>query len=99
MKDSIVIIILLMFNVLFLIVGYILGKVTKNHGVYNTRPKSFFDSNHEDNVSNKILIDNTKVVTDIKTDSLEKKYDQLGTKVQSTENISSAIDKLKNMKG
>lgn len=95
---NILIVVLLFMNLLFLLVGYILGKLTKNDGVYNTRPKSFFDNN-KDPISTKIAIDDTKVVTDIKTDNLEKKYDQLGTTVQSTENISSAINKLKNMKG
>lgn len=46
-----------------------------------------------------IEIDSRKVVTDIKTDGLEKKYDTLGEVKQSTENIGSSINKLKNLRG
>jgi|LakMenE27Jul10ns_1017307.scaffolds.fasta_scaffold00295_2 hypothetical protein len=98
MQDNKLFIILVCINILFLLIGYILGKIANNNGVIQNKPKSFFD---KESISDnqKITIDNSKVVTEIKTDNLEKKYDQLGTTTQSTENISSAINKLKNMKG
>lgn len=45
-----------------------------------------------------IKIDETKVVISSNTDSLEKKYNQLGEIKNSDENVSSSIDKLKNIK-
>ena len=98
MQENSVFYILICLNILFFLCGYSLGKLNNSTGVYNSKPKSFFDKS-EDNIGQKITIDSSKVITDIKTDSLEKKYDQLGTTVNSDENISSAINKLKNMKG
>ena len=60
------------------------------------RPKNFFDDKVVNN--KKISIDSTKVVTDIKTDNLEKKYESLGEFKQSEDNISGSISKLKNLK-
>jgi hypothetical protein len=77
--------------------GYVLAKIGQNNGVYNTKPKSFFDQNTL--TATQINIDDKKYVTNIDTDGLEKKYTQLGEKKESTEKIDSAINKLKNMKG
>jgi hypothetical protein len=98
MQENKLFIILVCINILFILIGYILGKITNNNGVIQNKPKSFFEKEII-NDNQKITIDNSKVVTEIKTDNLEKKYDQLGTTVESNENISSAINKLKNMKG
>jgi hypothetical protein len=43
-------------------------------------------------------IDDTKVVVNIKTDGLEKKYDQLGEVSKTEDSISSSVDKLKNLR-
>lgn len=45
-----------------------------------------------------VSIDETKVVTNINTDNLVKKYEELGDKTVSNDNISGSISKLKNMK-
>lgn len=47
---------------------------------------------------NKITIDESKYVTDIKTSGMEKKYENLGETKVSEENIESSINKLKNIK-
>ena len=96
-----IVLILLSLNILFLLIGYIIGRIHGFSGVSDIKPKSFFTKEKEQqgSVLNKIDIDTKRVVTDIKTNNLEKKYDQLGTTTQSNENISSAINKLKNMKG
>jgi len=44
-------------------------------------------------------IDETKVVVAIKTDNMEKKYENLGDVKKSEENITGSINKLKNLKG
>lgn len=94
--NNIVVIILILTHIIFFFMGYILAKIDQNNGVFNTKPKSFFDQNHMDT---KVSIDDKKYVVNISTDGLEKKYTQLGETKESSEKIDSAINKLKNMKG
>ena len=46
-----------------------------------------------------ISIDDKKYVVAIDTKGIEKKFDTISTTKQSEENISDAVNKLKNMKG
>jgi hypothetical protein len=90
---------LLAIGVCLFLIGYFYGLSKIGNGVSNLvidRPKNFFGHNVTKN--NKISIDNTKVVTDIKTDNLEKKYESLGEIKNSEDNISESINKLKNLK-
>lgn len=91
-----------MINFITFSIGYIFGKLTNNTiiGVSNTsqKPIGFFDKSQKENKT-KISIDDSKFIADITTDNLEKKYTSLGDTKTSTENISSSISKLKNMKG
>lgn len=101
----IILLLLIVGYIIVFIVGYILGKLSVGNGVYNitdTNQKIVSSSNSKNITSiptNKVSIDDTKVVIDIKTSNLEKKYDSLGDIKQTNENISSSINKLKNMKG
>jgi hypothetical protein len=52
----------------------------------------------EKNISSAISIDDSKFVTDIKTDGMEKKYSSIAETKTSSEDISGSISKLKNMK-
>lgn len=64
--------------------------------------QSFFDKQRASKKEDKrkqISIDDTKVVLDIKTDNLEKKFDKLGTNSKSKNDIKSSINKLKSMRG
>jgi hypothetical protein len=91
---------LLSIGACFFLIGYLLGKRSVE-GVSNSvnRPTSFFDSGKQsENKVAKIKIDDAKYVTEIKTDGMEKKYDQLGDVKQSAENITNSINKLKNLK-
>jgi phosphate/sulfate permease len=97
-QTSLIIIVLVILCVFGILIGYILGRISTEKGVSNTKPKSFFDKEHEKK-EDKISIDDTKYVIDIKTTGLEKKYSSLGDKKESDENIESSINKLKNMKG
>lgn len=98
---------IIILNIIVLIVGYLLGKShNTNSIIYQNNHKTDTGSISKKNTStkrksniNKINIDETKVVTKIVTDNLEKKYDDLTESKESDENISSAISKLKNMKG
>lgn len=95
-------IVLLILNLFSFTFGLILGRLWASSSVYNTveKPRSFLQKNNNESKFNKekINIDNKKIVLDIKTGGMEKKYDNLGEVKQSSENISSSVDKLKQMK-
>ena len=92
-------IVLLILNLFSFAFGLILGRLWGSSSVYtNTeKPKSFLQKNNELN-KEKIGIDDKKIVLDIKTSGMEKKYENLGEVKQSSENISSSVDKLKQLK-
>jgi hypothetical protein len=87
--------ILCIININSFLIGYLFGYKFSNNGVNHNKPKSFFDENKK---SNTLSIDEKKVVVNIETDGLEKKYDSLGDTKTSDENISGSINKLKKMK-
>ena len=94
----IVIIAIISYFIVF-ILGLIIGLFWVNRGVSNT-VNTFrrSGSNNPSSTNSSITIDTSKVVTDIKTDGMEKKYQSIGDTKQSSENISNSIAKLKNMK-
>ena len=95
-QNSLIIIVLVILCCFGTLIGYILGRITADKGVSNTKPKSFFEQEKKED---KITINSSKYVVDIKTTGLEKKYSSLGETKESEENIESSINKLKNMKG
>jgi hypothetical protein len=96
-----IILILTILVFLSFIIGYILGKINHNAGVLNSQPVSFLkqQKNQPSQKQVDIDIDDKKVVVPIKTEDLEKKYHTLGETLNSTENITNSINKLKSMKG
>lgn len=90
------IITLLAIGACFFLIGYLYGSKSGS-GVYIDNNKGFF-SKQENRKSNTITIDDKKIVTKINTDNLEKKYDSLGEKKESQENIGESVNKLKNLK-
>jgi hypothetical protein len=92
-------IVLIILNVLSFSIGLILGRIWSGSSVYQgiEKPKSFLQKSNEVS-KDKVSIDDKKVVLNIKTDGMEKKYENLGEVKQSSENISSSVDKLKQMK-
>lgn len=106
-SESIILSICISLNLLFLAVGFIIGRIIipvhKQEMVASEQSGcSFFKKQKQDQSVKQqqlIDIDERKVVVAIKTDGLEKKYENLGDVKKSSENISSSIDKLKNMKG
>lgn len=101
-NSDILVLILLFLNIVFFCIGYLIGKSTLNYQVLDrTNVSTRKVKETTDNQINKPLIniDDTKIVTKINTDGLEKKYDTLGDIKNSQENIASSISKLKNMKG
>lgn len=96
--NNIIIYFIIVLNIVIFFIGYFLGKYsTVNH--ITDKPKSFFDTNTTEKKNNTVTINEKKIVVDINTDNLEKKYDKLGDTKQSKENISSSVNKLKSMKG
>lgn len=83
--------------------GFLLGKLNGIQVVTTTEKeiqvKKYRQKEQPVEEKVNIEIDSRKVVTDIKTDGLEKKYNTLGEVKQSTENIGSSINKLKNLRG
>jgi hypothetical protein len=96
---NILLVILILLNIVFFILGYVFAKINNSQQIYGSQPNSFFSKNKiTEEKNNKITIDERKFVTDIKTSDMEKKYDNLGETKVSDENIQTSIDKLKNIK-
>ena len=101
-NSDILVLILLFLNIVFFCIGYLIGKSTINYQVLdrvNTSTRNVKETTDHQINKPVINIDDTKIVTKINTDGLEKKYDKLGDTKQSQDNITSSINKLKNMKG
>lgn len=98
MLDNIqVIAIYIIINLNSLLIGYLLGSSIRVK--INDKPQSFFTKNKDSATPNNDLsIDNKKIVLNIKTDGLEKKYESLGEVKQTEENITNSVSKLKNLK-
>jgi|688.fasta_scaffold05897_7 hypothetical protein len=94
--NTIIVLILLVLNFFVFVLGLLCGRIFLSVQSHN-QTQSFFQQKNK-TAQNNISIDDTRYVVDIKTDNLEKKYDKLGDTTQSTEQISSSINKLKNLK-
>lgn len=92
--------IIICLNLNSILIGYILGRLTfsQKQSSLQDKPKSFFNNEKQTTVTEQVLIDDKKVVLEIKTDNLEKKYNSLGDIKTSNENISESVNKLKNLK-
>ena len=96
----ILLIILVLLNIVFFFLGYAMGRLTNSQATTESQPISFFSKSKSNNDKpiKKIIIDETKYVTDIKTSDMEKKYENLGETKVSNDKIESSINKLKNIK-
>lgn len=93
------IIVFTLLTILFIVVfilGYVIGKFSSNNGVSNTRPNKY--SNEGISIQTSCNIDDSKFVSKINTDNLQKKYDQLGETKISQDSIDQSVNKLKNIK-
>ena len=89
---------LISINILFFIVGYLFFYILNKNSL-STNTIFGKQSNTNKIIKNTIDIDSKKIVTNIRTDNLEKKYENIAESSTSNENISSSISKLKNIKG
>lgn len=99
MTNSVIYHILIYLNIMSLIIGYIIGKFLYKTETQSSYLKSNKKNNSlEDKVSG-VTIDDKKYVVAIDTKGIEKKFDNISTTKESEDNISEAVNKLKNMKG
>lgn len=85
-------------NIIFFILGYILANLIKIHGVsYNSQ--GFLGSPIKTDISHNISIDESKYITDIVIDNIEKKYTDIAKEIKTSEKIDDSVAKLKKMKG
>lgn len=94
--------IILLFNLVFIAGIYIGLKFNSQANfesqlVFNKTVKS--NNTNNSNTISKISIDDTKYVTKINTDNLEKKYDDIASIKHSQDTIESSVNKLKTIKG
>lgn len=100
MQDALLFAILVIVTIIIGLLGYIIGKLSNNSTP--TGVQSFFKKNSETDSTTKfssVSIDEKKIVTNINTSGLEKKYESLGDTTNTNENISTSINKLKTLKG
>lgn len=98
--DNIILYILLTLNLFSFLLGYLYGYFrslsdNKSWTIYSKNDKK---QKHNTIESNDISIDDKKIVLNIDTKGLEKKYEELGDKKISEDNIASSVNKLKNLK-
>ena len=98
------VLIIILFTITYIIIfllGFLVGRLWSFNGVYNTGQTSskVLSSINNKTTGQSISIDSSKFVVDIKTDGLEKKYENLGEIKGTNESIESSVNKLKNMKG
>jgi hypothetical protein len=95
-KIFIAIMLIAMINLFF--IGYLFGKSNKYTDSTDRENISFFKKTLNEKYKNYISIDDKKVVLDIKTEGLEKKYETLGETKTTQDTITSSVHKLKNIK-
>lgn len=81
-------------------VGFLYGKIIyidfSPKELDNIKPKRY--NTKEPEVKKSIEIDEKKIVIDIKTGGMEKKYESLGKLTKTDEDISNSVNKLKNLR-
>ena len=99
MSDPFSIYIVVCINIICCSVGYILGMmIGKRESI--PKAKSFLKNSSDKIDQSKVSVDinDSIYVSEISTKGLEKKYTTLGETKQSTDDISSSVNKLKNIK-
>ena len=81
--------------------GLLLGYNTMNSHGNSQTPTSFLKNKgiNKKDQNDTIQIDDTKVVLNLNTDGMEKKYTEIGKEIKSKNDIEKSVSKLKSMKG
>lgn len=85
-------------NILIFFIGYVLGKLSSKNSDINLKGFSRKEMKKQEKDYVKLDIDESKIVTRINTDNLEKKYNNLGNTTLDQVDISESVNKLKSMK-
>lgn len=97
--EYLLIVFALFMNVLFFMIGYLWCNFKYRDSSFGNHVNTTTKKNkHKSDPIKLVDIDETKVVVAIKTDNIEKKYENLGSVKKSDENITGSINKLKNIK-
>lgn len=86
------------FYFVFFICGWLVGRTgsLQNFGSQSNISKTV--SSKDNKKLSSISIDEKKIVTDINTEGMEKKYSNIANTVQSDQDINNSISKLKQLK-
>jgi hypothetical protein len=102
----ILIILLILSHIISISLGIGLGYLLfRNRSQDNlATPSSFFNSKHVDNnvkdcKKPKLDIDETKIVLNVSTDGMEKKFDNMTQEIKTQNDTVNSVNKLKQMKG
>lgn len=88
----------IVFSFIFFLLGYLIGRTSSQTNI-GGQSNSFKTISAKNNKKlNEIYIDEKTVVTEIKTDGLEKKYSNIANTVESNQSVTNSIDKLKKLK-
>jgi hypothetical protein len=99
-NDIIIFILLIISHIITLATGLIMGYILSGNSQNNVgAPASFLKSTKKPLLNNDISIDEKKVVLDLSTDGMEKKFEDITRPVSIKNDISNSVNKLKNMKG
>lgn len=91
----------LLFSIIFFGMGFLLGKVLNADRLVHTQKiDSFFTTQkkEESKKNHSIDIDTSTHVVKIKTDGMKKHYENIATEQTKQEDITSSVNKLKNLK-
>ena len=99
--------VLIILYIIGIMLGYIAGKINKDSVIQYEKldPQSIIKNNKNINQHNMevlekvkfIQIDDSKYVTDVDYDGIEKKFSTLGDESKKEQNIQNSIDKLSNI--
>lgn len=83
---------------IFFICGWLVGRTSslQHFGSQSNASKTI--SSKDNKKLSSISIDEKKIVTDISTEGMEKKYNNIANTVQSDQKIQDSVSKLKNLK-
>jgi len=100
MQATINIIVIIALEIAIFFLGVYVGKHILGGDINSfQKPESFLKNQGQKKNKNQLSIDDTKVVLKIDTGGMEKKFKDIGKTKVAEDDISSAVNKLKNMKG
>jgi hypothetical protein len=100
MTNNFIIYLAIILNLICFSLGFLTARLVSFGGVsYSSQANIATPGKNRENLTKKVSIDNSKFITNIDTNSLERKYTNIAEETLSEENIGSSVSKLKQMKG